>query len=179
MNAWRLTGWVCATVVVLSVAASVLMAIGRSWSLVSVTVTALDPSKEPSDHDIPLFRRREALPDYELSLIDDRGHVRYLGVKPDESAAAGLTWRLDAPVSVSQIAAVRLREKEMLVSDSIAEVQIVEPPVESNGYRFSFVTERSFGAGLQAFFATPIGIAIAVGFSIAVILIVIASYIGI
>jgi hypothetical protein len=176
MNAWRITGRVCAVVVLVSVLACVWMAIARSRGLVAVTVTALDPAAEPSDHKIPFVKQREALPDYELSLIGDDGDSRYLGVKSDESAAAGLTWQLDDPVSVSQIAAVRLREKDKMVSDEVAEVHVSAPSVESNGYRFDFKTSRSIGVGVRAFFATPIGIAIMTAFGIAVLLIVLANF---
>ncbi len=68
MTAWRITGRVCAVVVLVSVLACVWMAIARSRGLVAVTVTALDPAAEPSDHKIPFVKQREALPDYELSL---------------------------------------------------------------------------------------------------------------
>jgi hypothetical protein len=138
----------------------------------------LDPAKEPTDHNLPFVKRREALPDYELSLISDDGNVRYLGVKPDESAAAGLTWQLDAPVSISEIASVRLREKDAVMSDSLAEVQIRGDSVESKGYRFEFKTERSFAVGVRAFFSTPIGIAIVVAFGIATVVIILSNFAG-
>ena len=175
MNPWRITGMVCSAVVIDSVMGCVWMAVARSSGLVAVTVTALDPAAEPFDHNIPLVKQREALPDYELSLIGDDGDARYLGVKPDESAAAGLTWKLDDPVSISQIATVRLREKDKMMSDALAEVHISGPSVESNGYRFDFTTERSVGVGVRAFFVTPIGMAIAAAFCIAVVLIILAN----
>ena len=148
----------------------------REGSLRTRNRPALDPAAEPTDHNIPLVKQREALPDYELSLIGDDGDARYLGVKPDESAAAGLTWKLDDPVSISQIATVRLREKDKIVSDALAEVHISGPSVESNGYRFEFKTERSVSVGVHAFFATPIGIAIVAAFGIAVLLIILANF---
>jgi hypothetical protein len=178
MNAWRIIGKVCAAVVIVSVLACVAMAISRSRGLTAVTVTALDPTAEPADPSIPLIQKREALPDYELAVIRDNGRVRYLGVKPDESAASGLTWRLSDPVSISQIATVRLREKDKLVSDALAEVHVADAPVDANGYRFVFETKRSIGVGVQAFFATPIGIAIALAFGLAVLLIILASIAG-
>jgi len=175
---WRITGRVCSAVIIASVLACVGIAIARSNGLVSVTVTALDPDAEPSDHSIPLVKQREALPDYELTLIGDRGDVRYLGVKPDESAAAGLIWLLDDPVSISQIATVRLREKDQLLSDQLAEVHVSGPSVEANGYRFDFMIARSVGVGVRAFFTTPIGMAITVAFGLAVLLIILSRFPG-
>jgi hypothetical protein len=176
MSAWRITGWVCSGVIVASLLATVAIAAVRSIGLVAVTVTALDPKKEPSDHDIPLVKRHDALPDYELSLLGDDGDARYLGIKPNESAAAGLTWQLDDSVSISQIAAVRLREKDAVVSDALAEVHIIGESVQSNGYRFDFTTERSLGVGMQVFFTTPIGISITTAFGAAVLLIIVSRF---
>ena len=175
MSLWSITGKVCALVVIMSVVACIGMAAARSRGLTAVTVTATDPAKEPVDHRIPGWKQQDALPDYELSLINDRGGVRYLGVKPNTSAAGGLTWELDDPVSTSQVATIRLREQDKIVSDALAEVHLSRTAVESNGYRFEFATETSVGVGVRAFFLTPIGIAIAAAFGIAVLLVILAN----
>lgn len=178
MNLWRVTSWLCALAIVVSVLACVVLALGKSNGLVAVTVTALDPANEPKDVKVPLANPDDALPDYELTLIDDFGGAGHLGVKPNESAAAGLTWKLAAPVSVSQIASIRLREKDLVVSENLAEVHVQGNSVESKGYRFDFETERSLGVGVQAFFRTPVGIAIASGFFVAVVALVLAFFFG-
>jgi hypothetical protein len=176
MDAWRLATWFCVAVIVGSVLACIGLAISKSNGLVEVTVTAIDPANEPKDVKVPLANASDALPDYELTLIDDLGSAWHLGVKPNESAADGLTWRLAAPVSVSQIASIRLREKDLIVSENLAEVHVQGAAVESKGYRFEFETERSFGVGVQAFFRTPVGIAIVVGFLLAVLFLMLAIF---
>lgn len=178
MRAKRLSRWIGVGVVAVSVLTCVAMAAARSEGLVSVTVTALDPDNEPNDHNLPLVKQREAPPDYELMLLYTDGRTQSLGVKPNQSAADGLNWRLLEPVSTSRIMSVRLREKDVVVSDAIAEVQIEGLSVESNGYRFDFETARSFDVGAEAFFATPVGKAIALGFVIGIAA-VIVSFFGI
>jgi hypothetical protein len=174
MSPWRITSWVCAAVVIGSVLACIWMASRRSAALVAVTVTALNPNDEPADLVVPLVNPREALPDYELVVMQLDGNQQYLGTRPDESAAKGLTWRLAEPLAVTQIAAVRLREKDKLVSDAIAEVQVQGKQVEAKGYRFDFGLEHSADVGIKAFFSTPIGMAISAAFFVGVLVLVLS-----
>ena len=167
---------VCAFVILASILACVALAISHSNGLVSVTVTALDTESEPADPNVPILKRKDALPDYELTVIEAGGRKHYLGVKPNESAVSGLTWELADPVSVKRIATVRLREHDTLVSDAIAEVHVTGPVVESAGYRFEFESARSMGLGVKEFFATPIGIAIAAAFGLAVLIPLLAGF---
>lgn len=176
MNSVRIAGGAGAALFVASILACLWLSIAASTGLVSVTVTALNPAQEPADHMLSLIKQREALPDYEICVLTNQGGEYYLGVKPDESAAKGLTWTLADPISTAQIATVRLREKDKLISDALAEVNVSATPVTSKGYRFTFTTERSLGVGLKAFFTTPLGAAISVGFCIAVILILLAYF---
>lgn len=78
---WNISRLVCSAVICGAVLSCVVVAALRSKGLVAVKVTAL--ADEPSDHNIPLLKRVEALPDYELSILHDDGSSRYLGTKPN------------------------------------------------------------------------------------------------
>ncbi|WP_339910684.1 hypothetical protein [Symmachiella dynata] len=169
---WRIAGWGAVGVIVISVSLCVILAAIRSTGLTSITVTALDPAAEPRDHELPFFKQKEALPDYRLILLLNRGDQVRLGSKPDTSAADGLTWQLSDPVSLADITTVRLEDQDKLLSDTLAEVEVLDDVVVEQGYRFEFTSQRSLTVGIQSFFRTPIGQAIAAGFCIAVILIV-------
>lgn len=173
---WRVTGWICGGVVVASVVACVALATMRCSGLVTIKVTALDAAAEPRDHNIPFLKQKEALPDYELALLLHDGRKVHLGSKPDTSAADGLVWQIANPVSVLDIAAVRLREQDKVVSDAIAEVQITGNTVTENGYRFDFTQQRSVAVGVESFFGTPIGKAVATGFCIAALVLVLSVF---
>ena len=176
MSPWRLTGWLCAGVITVSVVSCVIMAAIRSTGLTQITVTALDEAAEPRDHDLPFIKQKEALPDYELTLILTNGGTVRLGAKPDNSAVDGLTWHVNDPVSISDVASVRLQEQDKVISDAVAEVQILGASTTANGYRFDFVSERSTSVGVKSFFGTPIGKAITAGFCIAILLIVLRAF---
>ena len=176
ISPWRLTGWICVGVIVASVASCVLLAALRSNGLTAVKVTALDGFPEPRDHQLPLIKQKEALPDYELFLMLHNGRRVHLGAKPDTSAARGVVWQVADPVSLADISAVRLREQDQLLSDALAEVHITGPTTTAVGYRFDFSSERSLSVGIQSFFATPIGLAIAAGFTIAVVLLLVRAF---
>jgi len=176
MSSHKLTTKIGVALVVLSVSVCAIVAFNRSRALVAVTVTAIDPAQEPSDHDIPFLKRDEALPDYALYLLDDNGNARFLGVKPNESAENGLSWTLDEPRSISLISTVRLTEKDKLISDELAEVHITSDTVETDQYRFEFQVNRSFAAGVDGFFRTPIGMTIAIAIGIAVLCVILPAF---
>ena len=176
VSAWRICGWVCVSVVVLSIASCVALSAFQSVAVTDITVTALDKDAEPRDHNLPFFKQHDALPDYELHLLLRRGGSLRLGAKPNSSAAEGLTWHLYNPVSVNRISTIRLREQDKIISDAIAEVEFADDPIAQNGYRFEFKTVRSFSSGLEAFFELPIGKAIAAGFMIAILLLLLSFF---
>lgn len=166
---WRYARLTAGSVVLVSVLGCIVMAAARSRGLTVVTVTALNKEAEPKDHGLPLIRQHDALPDYEILINrDDDSYVR-LGAKPNQSATEGLTWKLSEPISVSEIASVRLQDQDKLVSDVIAEVQITDSEVVTENYRFEFQSERSVSVGFESFFRTPIGKAISVAFLIAIL----------
>jgi len=176
VSPWRLAGWLCVGVIIVSVGACIVMAALRSNGLTKITVTALDAASEPRDHNLPLIKQKEALPDYELTLILTRGDKVRLGAKPDTSAVDGLTWSLSDSVSIADVASVRLREQDKVISDAVAEVQILGASTTANGYRFDFTSKRSASVGVNSFFGTPIGKAIACGLCVVVLLVILSVF---
>jgi hypothetical protein len=165
----RAVGWVGVAVIAGSLVTCAVLTMIRSTGLVRVTVTALDPLAEPRDHTLPLIKKREAMPDYQLVVKLNRGERIKLGVRPDASAADGLTWALSDPVAVADIASIRLEDEDQLLSDAVAEVQMTGDVVEAGSYRFAFETEQSVSVGIHSFFQTPMGRTIILAFVSAVI----------
>ncbi|MBD3673066.1 MAG: hypothetical protein HUJ26_06025 [Planctomycetaceae bacterium] len=176
LNPWKVAGWTCALVILGSVLACVTMAGLRSEGLTHVTVTALPQTEEPRDHKLPFIKKKEALPDYELvvNLVD--GSRRSLGMKPDQSAKAGLNWGLNEPISLKEIVSLRLMDQDQYVSDTVAEIQFQDQDQIESGYRFEYETRRSMGVGLKSFFQTPIGMAISAGFTLSIIILILAIF---
>lgn len=128
--AWSRTVFSMATrVALVSLAACVVLAAHNSVGLSAVRVTALEETVEPKDHNLPLVKQKEALPDYEVVVVLRSGKSVKLGAKPDTSAADGLVWTLTEPIAVSDIISIRLEEQDTLVSDAVAEVQFSAEPV--------------------------------------------------
>ena len=153
------------------------MAAMRSNGLVTVTVTALDQAAEPRDRVIPLVNKKhEALPDYAVVVNLNDGQTIRLGAKPNSSAVDGLTWQLSNPVSVAEVASLRLQDQDALVSDTLAEVQITGDWAVQENYRFDFTLQRSLSVGIQSFFHTLIGKAIVAGFFVAILLMVLSVW---
>ena len=167
---WRIIGWVCAGVVVASVIACVAIAALRSEGLTALTITVLDPESEIRDHNIPIVNQKEALPDYDLTVYLEDGRAIDAGARYDTSAADGITWTFTKPISVADVAYLRLIERDKVMHDVIAEVQLTGETIEMHGYEFVPTTERSFAVGIASFFGTPIGVAISSAFFLAVLL---------
>ena len=144
----------------------------RSTGLSLITVTALDAKAEPRDHHLPLLKQKEALPDYQIFVILQNSRRLNLGTKPDQSAVEGLNWSLASPVSVNDIASIRLQDDDKLVSDAVSEVQIEGRSITEGNYRFEFHTERSISVGIHSFFQTAIGMAISTAFFVAVLVMI-------
>jgi hypothetical protein len=167
---WQMIAWLFVGTIALSVVLCMVMAAVRSNGLTEITVTALDQADEPRDLNIPFLAKNQSLPDYEVSLILVGGGKVRLGAKPDTSAVNSLTWQLSDPVSIADVASVRLDEQDKVVSDAVVEVQALSGSTTEKGFRFDFATERSMSVGIKSFFGTPIGQAIVAGFFIAVLM---------
>ena len=176
VSPWRLTGWIAFAVTVGSLVACLVMAVSRSEGLTEIKVTALDADAEPRDHKIPLFKKKEALPDYQLIVMQTDRQKLNLGTKPDQSAVDGLSWKLSEPVSVADIATIRLQDQDKVISDVLEEVHITGSSVSTENYRFDFETERSFSVGVRSFFQTPLGKTVVSAFFLAVFLIVVSLF---
>ncbi len=173
---WRIIGWACLGVIAASVLACLGIAATRSSALASVTVTVLDADNEPQDIKVPLADPKSVLPDYQLIVaLIDGGQIS-LGQKPNTSAVGGLTWQVANSLSVADVSRIRLEDVDVAVSDTIAEVQIRDGVVTENGYQFEFGVERSMLVGIQSFFKTPIGAAIAASFGIAIVIMVLVVF---
>ena len=173
---WSYTKILCLGVIILSVLSCIGLAAIRSVGLTQVTITALDKDLEPRDHNLPFIKQKDALPDYQITVNTTHSRTS-LGTKPNESAAGGLTWQLPNPIPTTDIISVRLDDKDKIVSDAIAEIQITDETVTAGNYQFEFVTERTFSVGIQSFFRTPIGIAIATAFTIAILFLIFGAFI--
>lgn len=168
----RATKMIVLSTIALSVVSCFVIAAIRSEGLAKVTVTALDEAAEPVDHDLPLIKSVEALPDYSLIVNLTDGSQIKLGTRPNRSAIGGLAWQIANPVSIYDISSIRLEDEDTFLSDTIEEISLANDVVIAGNYRFEFETERSFAVGIASFFKTPIGIAITTAFSIAILIII-------
>ncbi|QDT44217.1 hypothetical protein Pan241w_43250 [Gimesia alba] len=176
VSPWRIVSWVCGTVILVSVFSCIVMAVLRSEGLREIKVTALDAELEPRDHSLPLIKKFDALPDYEI-LVRTEGLFRTnLGAKPNKSAQEGLTWRLKELIPVSEITSICLQDQDKVISDALVEVQITGPSVVAGNYRFDFQTEHSAELGVKSFFKTPVGQAISIAFTISIIIVLLRFF---
>jgi len=172
-SVWHLSKIVACSLIVLALAASIFIGASKNKGLETITVTAISADKEPKDHNIPLFKRKEALPDYEVHVVYKNERTETLGARPNMSAANGITWTCSEPIAIYEIASIRLSDKDQMSSDVLQEVSIGKGEVTSGNYVFKFETASSASIGLWSFFKTPLGLAILGVVAIAVLLMLI------
>ena len=166
---FKLMAWISVGLILLAIGTSISMAYQRRMVLKQITVTYLG-EEEHRDHSIPLYKRKEALPDYTIELQHtDRGTVK-LDTHLDQSALEGLTWTLSELYSCKDIPTIRLYDEDKIISEDLAEIAFDGQPVTENDYQFEFELETSFETGLASFWKTPVGTAIIWAFGALVLL---------
>lgn len=171
----NLTAWICAGLIVLAVASSMYIASTRSTGIKSITVTFVG-KEEIRDHKIPLFKKKESLPDYTLSVKHAKRGRILLGTKVDQSAREGLSWELPKTYSTEDITLISLTDKDELLSDSVAEVSFTGKQVVENEYQFEYELETSFKIGLESFWETAVGKAIMWAVSVTALIILLCIF---
>ena len=151
-------GWLllaAAALLAACVVGSVIVAHGRSEVLTAITVKAVDPAQEPRDAAVPFAQDQDELPDYYLRLT---GAERVeLPTKPNRSAAGGLRWELTDPPEWRSVTGVTLLDEDQFADDLIASVRLTREGGTDGNVRFAFEAARSWEAGFDAFFDTPVG----------------------
>ncbi len=146
---WKLVSGLCAIITLCLILLTLIISIPKGVGIEAVTVTALEDTEEPKDHNVPLIKQKEALPDYEIMILMDFGSLKSI-TKPDTSAKEGITWTFAEPALLSHTRGIRLVEKDKMLSDVLAEVEYSQEQVISNGYRFEFKTTRSISLIMEA-----------------------------
>jgi len=90
------------------------------------------------------------------------------------SAAGGLTYNIADDVPERHLQELILVEDDKFEDDIATRVQVTGPTMSANGYTFAVTSSYSLTVGLAWFFSTGIGKAIAIGFGVAVFVIILS-----
>lgn len=144
-------------------------------TLKAVEIRLLPDQADYNDRRIPLLTKgADYLPDYQLQYqLGD--HWNNIGTIPNKSAKDWLTYDLAVEPCRSLVQRVRVVEDDPLEDDLLDEVALLPSTAQGTMFEFRFHSGYSFKAGLDWFFDTPIGKAIAVGISIAIALLVLSK----
>ncbi len=152
----------------------VLLIIAKGEALTQVHIKIQEGQDERMDKGIPFITAEEdKLPDYKLLyLVDDRWHT--IGTIRNTSAQDWLRYTIADPPNLSLVKRVRVVEEDVALDDVLDEVAVADGGVSGTMFAFEFKSTRSFGSGMQWFFATPVGLAILSGVCLAVLVMIFA-----
>ena len=146
---------------------------GNSLVVKSVAIRIKDGVKEHTDHKVFGFGAEHHLPDYRVKLHVSRRFLTIdLGTKLNASATNWLAYPVNDIVPIRRLQEVIIIEDDKVENDLLDRIQGSDPEMAGKDFQCRLTTERSFDAGLNWFFATPVGKAVAAGIVVGVVLLI-------
>jgi len=153
----------------------VLFAAMNAQSISSIDIKIIEPSTEYRDKSVLGFGKKEVLPDYRVKLRTTSNRWIELGIKPNRSAVEWLTFPVKDNLPLRNAQEIQLFDADKLEDDLLDRVQIGSEVTSSQHYQYRLHTEYRFETGLQWFFGTALGKAIAAGITLAIIIVVVSN----
>lgn len=145
----------------------------NSLMLQSVSICIKEGVKENFEPPALGFNAPHQLPDYRVKLkLSGKFLAVDLGTKLDTSATNWLEYPVSDVVPVRRLQEVIVIEEDKLASDILERVQGSGPEMEGANFKYRLATARSFEVGLNWFFSTTLGKAIAIGIVIGLVLLI-------
>jgi hypothetical protein len=147
----------------------------NSSIVTSVAIRLNEGVREHRDPTILGLGREHQLPDYRVKLHVTKRFLNIdLGTKLNTSATNWLEYPVKDIVPLRHVQEVLIVEDDKVASDILERFQIVDQTAQGKSYHCRLNMTRSFEAGMQWFFSTPVGKAVSIGIIILVVLIPIA-----
>jgi hypothetical protein len=174
MSTWRIAQFVIGAVLILLVALFVAGGLANSNAITQVRVQLLPGKEESNDHHLLGIGDGDKLPDYTVRIRTNDRWMQ-IGTQLNTSAADGLNFPLAESLPVRQALEIQLVEDDKLENDILEQLPINGTKLTGNRFAFEIATERSSRAGMEWFFDTPVGKAISIGITIAVVVVILAA----
>jgi hypothetical protein len=163
-------------VIVLLVA---LFAVG-SWqnsvAIQSLSIRVNQGVAEHMDHTLLGFGAEHRLPDYKVKLRVSRKLLAYdLGTKLNTSATNWIQFPVNAKVPFRQAQEIIIIEDDTVENDVLERLHVTGVELRGSTFQCRIDSARRFEVGMDWFFDTPIGKAIAVGITITILFLILRS----
>jgi hypothetical protein len=173
MLTWRIARIVAGALLILLFSAFVLGCLLNAEAIKEVRVRLKPGAEEPGDHHLLGIGDRDKLPDYSLR-IRTRNRWAAAGTQLNTTAANWLVFPVKAALPLRHALELQLVEEDKLENDVLEQLPLTAMTITGKQFEFQIGTERSFESGMEWFFDTPIGKAISLGITIAVIAVILA-----
>lgn len=155
--------------------------LGLSWKnalvVKSVAFQVKADVREHTDHTLLGLGAAHHLPDYRVKLRVSRRFLDLdLGTKLNTSATNWLEYPVNDIVPLRRVQEVIIIEDDKMENDILERIQGASPEMEGSQFRYRLTATRSFDEGMNWFFATPVGKALAAGIIIGVALLILGLF---
>lgn len=152
-----------------------------SWTnalvITSVSIRIKDGVKEHTDHTLLGIGVEHQLPDYRVKLhLSRRFLATDLGTKLNTSATNWLVYPINDIVPLRQFQELIIIEDDKLENDILDRIQGAGLEMTGKDFQCRLTATRSFDAGMNWFFNTPLGKAVAAGIVIGVALLIVSLF---
>jgi hypothetical protein len=145
----------------------------------SVAIHLNDGVKEHRDPSLLGVGKEHQLPDYQVKLhVTRRFRNVDLGTRLNTSATNWIEFAVKDVVPLRHLQEVLIIEDDKVVNDVLDRVPVRNETTEGRLFQCRLATERSFEAGMNWFFDTPVGKAVSAGIALFVILLLISLFRG-
>lgn len=148
-----------------------------SWNnalvVTAVSIRIKDGVKEHTDHTLLGIGAEHHPPDYRVKLhVSRRFLAMDLGTKMNTSATNWLVYPVNDVVPLRRVQELVIIEDDKLENDILDRIQGANLEMAGKDFQCRLTAERSFDAGMNWFFATPLGKAVAAGIVIGLALLI-------
>jgi hypothetical protein len=147
----------------------------NSTVVTSVAIRLKDGVREHQDRTVLGVGKEHQLPDYRVKLHVTRRFLNVdLGTHLNTSATNWIEFSVKEVIPLRHVQEVLIIEDDKVVSDALERLHIAGEMTEGKSFHCRLTTERSFEAGMNWFFNTPVGKAVSFGIALLVVLLAIA-----
>lgn len=147
----------------------------NSLVVTGVSIQVKAGVREHYDHSALGIGAEHRLPDYKIKLRVNRKFLAIdLGTKLNTSATNWIDFSIAEIVPIRHLQEILIIEDDKIESDTLDRIQPTGDAFDGSAFHARLATGRSFDAGLNWFFNTPLGKAISIGITIGVILVILS-----
>jgi hypothetical protein len=173
MSAWRIARYAAGAVLIVLFVTFAMGCLLNATAITEVRMRLKPGAEEPGDHHLLGIGDQDKLPDYRLSIRTKDGWEQ-VGTRMNTSAAGWMSFPIVNGLPARRALELQLVEDDKLENDVLEQLPMIGTAFSGKRFDFTIATKQSIESGMEWFFDTPVGKAISLGITIAVVVLILA-----